>query len=134
MSVDTTSWERTPRGKLICPDCGQTGWTAVGASWIDKHADHVDCPDCGKTVTRKGLKAHMRHHATPTIKPRVPVVEVVDIHLDPGRGYTVKVTRHGSDGFVESELIGTFHTRPGAQRVADFLWAGFCDAAHAGVK
>lgn len=62
--IDTSGWERTPGGKLICPDCGGNGWPVEGRgpSWLDKHLRHEDCPDCGMTFTVRGLKAHRRKH------------------------------------------------------------------------
>lgn len=55
-------WKRTSRGKLICPECGQTGWFAFGPhSWINKHAEHVTC-ECGKVVTARSINNHRRHH------------------------------------------------------------------------
>jgi predicted RNA-binding Zn-ribbon protein involved in translation (DUF1610 family) len=61
---DIKSWKRTPRGKLICPECGQTGWPyAEGMpGWLDKHGEHADCSDCGKTVAVRGMSAHRRVH------------------------------------------------------------------------
>lgn len=75
---NTDHWPRTARGKLICPECGQTGWPYTGdaPSWLDKHSDHVDC-DCGKRVTRSGLAAHRRHHpddSSPGVDTAPPTV------------------------------------------------------------
>lgn len=58
--VDISNWKRTARGKLICPDCGATGWSVVqtySKSWITAHAEHVTCP-CGRTTTKRGAKRH----------------------------------------------------------------------------
>jgi len=55
------TWERTPHGrKVICPDCGATGYP--GGSWLNKHRRHTDCDVCGKTVTARGLNNHKRMH------------------------------------------------------------------------
>lgn len=51
----TERWGRTPRGKLICPECGLTGWP--GGSWIDKHQNHSTAP-CGRVVSDRGLPNH----------------------------------------------------------------------------
>lgn len=60
------SWSRTSQGRLICPDCGATGWTvgviSAGSAWIDKHLEHTKAP-CGKVLadTRSGVAAHRRN-------------------------------------------------------------------------
>jgi hypothetical protein len=66
MSVDTTNWKRTSRGKLICPSCGATGWsyqTRYVKGWLDAHAEHVTHP-CGRTTTARGAKRHVAHCST----------------------------------------------------------------------
>lgn len=57
MSVDTSTWPRTSRRgyKIVCPDCGLTGY--VGGRWIERHDEHVRC-DCGAVTTKKGWKKH----------------------------------------------------------------------------
>jgi hypothetical protein len=59
---DLKHWPRTSRGKLICPDCGQTGWFALGkGAWVNKHAEHVTC-ECGKVMPRATINNHRRVH------------------------------------------------------------------------
>lgn len=48
-------WPHTPRGKLMCPDCGQTGYS--DGPWIDKHVDHVAAL-CGAAVSSRGRPHH----------------------------------------------------------------------------
>jgi hypothetical protein len=70
MTMDVTAeaqrrWERTPRGKVICPECGLTGYP--GGKWAVKHALHVTCT-CGRRVSSQGLPAHrgsMARHGNP---------------------------------------------------------------------
>lgn len=58
-------WAHTPRGKVICPECGLSGY--YGGKWANRHAAHVTC-SCGKQVTASGLGAHrasMARHGKP---------------------------------------------------------------------
>lgn len=60
---DVRDWPRSPRGKLICPTCGQSGWSYFDArSWIQKHRWHEPCHICGKQVTVAGLAVHTASH------------------------------------------------------------------------
>jgi hypothetical protein len=59
-------WKLTPRGKIICPTCGCTGYPLTRSSediptkyWIDKHAEHA-AARCGLMITTKGLATHER--------------------------------------------------------------------------
>jgi len=65
------TWERTPRGKIICPECGLDGWAMYLGNnprhWTRKHAEHVTC-SCGRRVSKRGLGAHrgsMARHGKP---------------------------------------------------------------------
>jgi hypothetical protein len=59
---DVKHWPRTSHGKLVCPDCGQTGWPVFTAgSWVHKHAEHVTC-ECGKVTTSRTINNHRRVH------------------------------------------------------------------------
>jgi len=58
-------WAHTPRGKVICPECGLSGYR--GGKWVRKHVEHVQC-SCGRTVTTVGLQQHrgsMARHGKP---------------------------------------------------------------------
>jgi hypothetical protein len=48
-------WPRTPRGKVMCPECGRAGY--LGGSWTHKHEHHETCT-CGKVVSHSGLATH----------------------------------------------------------------------------
>lgn len=59
------TWPTTPTGKLVCPECGKSGY--YGGKWVLKHEDHVTCT-CGQRVTRRGLGPHqasMKRHGRP---------------------------------------------------------------------
>jgi hypothetical protein len=59
---DCRHWQRTPRGKIICPDCGESGYPYFGErSWINKHAEHMTC-ECGKVKPVSTIKRHRAHH------------------------------------------------------------------------
>lgn len=68
MDVSTAAqrqWETTGRGKVICPDCGRSGY--YGGKWANKHVAHLTC-SCGRRVTVAGLGSHrasMIRHGKP---------------------------------------------------------------------
>ena len=105
MSIDTSTWERTPRGKLICPDCGATGWNVQpGSGWLRKHESHTDCEDCGRTVPTATMNFHKgRHCPARELEPldegglKLPILDGREVIRVPMSKWVVAATKRQLD-------------------------------------
>ena len=56
------TWERTARGKSICPECGACGWCDEllinRRLWMDNHRHPHEVAACGRRVARGTLGQH----------------------------------------------------------------------------